>query len=227
VARDFDGSNDNVTNNNGVSNIDVAVRTIFCWTNIDSLSSQGGSTFYTGSEMTGGNSADSITFDDGSNLWQYTYRWSSTSGQWRIGTAVVDVWVSLGCDYDRGSVSNDPNIYRDGVLQSETENTTPAGSAKTGVDSIRFGENVGGGGDYNGQTAHGAIWDIALTASEELALFHGVPAFVVRNESLQMYFPLNGNESPEAEYMQQITGSVAGSAKAATSPNVELLENYL
>ncbi len=224
-ARDFDGTNDNIQNLNGLSGIDVTTRTVFLWGNPDIV----GVThvmFQTASTFSGGNSADSIIPQSG-DVWQYAYRWSSSSGFWNFGTVTADTWTSLGCDYNKSSTTNDPNCYENGTLQTETETSTPAGTAKGGVDSIRMGENVGGGGDFDGREAHFSFWDVALSTNEELALFHGVPPLVIRDQNLQFYYSLDGNNSPENEHVQQALGTVTGATKFAGNPPVMLVENYL
>ena len=225
MARDFDQTNDFVSNPNGVSNIDVSIRTVSVWLNPDDVGvTQTNNS--TGSALSAGNSADNLSQESG-NVWRYGYRWSNTSGQWDFGTVTANGWTCISVDYNRGSVNNDPNCFEDGILQTETEAAMPDGTAKTGVDSVRFGANVAGAQDFDGQIFGGSFWDVALSASEHLALFHGIPAFVIRNESLQYYYPLDGNNSPENEYVQQANGTLNGTIKATTNPPVELLENYL
>lgn len=224
-ALDFDGANDRVSNGNGVSNIDTASKTMLVWVNPttyeinDNISTDG-------SALTSGNSAFSITMG-ASTQYRMDYRWSSATGSWLFGSVTTGSWESLSCDYDRSSDANDPNCYENGSLQSETESGTPSGTAKTGIDSISIGENVAGGGDVDAIISHVVIWDVELSSTEHLVLSRGVNPFVIQNDNLQVYYPLNGNNSPENEYAQSALGTVTGAIKATTNPPVELIENYL
>jgi len=135
------------------------------------------------------------------------------------------VWHSLAC-----STINTvpPRIYEDGV--------EPTYSFRQGANNLDYSNSIdfsigsteqGTSEFFNGEISFAAVWDIALSNNEELILSHGVCPFVVRNEALRMYCPLDGNDSPEANYASTSTGTVTGTTKFAGNPPVELIENYL
>jgi hypothetical protein len=50
---------------------------------------------------------------------------------------------------------------------------------------------------FNGRVADVAYWNVALTAAEILALANGARPFTIRPQSLLLYYPLDGLQSPE------------------------------
>jgi len=79
----------------------------------------------------------------------------------------------------------------------------------------------------DGEIAHACYYSALLTIAEAQILSRGVNPFFLRNDILAAYYPLDGNTSPEPEYVGQLNGTVNGATKGATNPPVELLENYL
>lgn len=228
MARDFDGTNDNIDKSSGAGVLDVAIRTIFSWINSGSATSV--DTIYaTGSALSAGNIADNYGVNQTGGAFWYQYGRSVTAGVWEGTTNVLDsAWHACGADYDRGSTGNDATLYVDGSDDSATETTPPDGTAKTGLAAYRFGENVGGGADYNGECSHLAHWNVALSATKQAALGRGVNPFVMENDNLLVYVPLHAaHGSTEPEYKNQLNGTVSGPVKAATNPPVVLLEHYL
>lgn len=225
MARDFNGTNESITNDNGISTIDVSVFTIFNWVNPDTvLANQ--QLNGTASAISSGNSAATISIRT-SSVWQFDYRFSTTTGTWTFGTPTNGSWFAIGVDYDRGLTTNNPNSFENGTLVAESETATPNGTAKSGVDSFTCGENVGLGTDLNGQLAYCCFWDVVLSSNEESALANGVNPFAIRNSNLQYNYPFDGNNSPENEYVQQANGTLKGTTKFSGNPPVELIENYL
>lgn len=88
----------------------------------------------------------------GGNWLEFAQDWSTTNGNWTNTGDValpddgVDHHVTV--TYDGAATTNDPVIEVDGVVQSLTENSTPAGSlVSDATQSLRIGETGAGGQD--------------------------------------------------------------------------------
>jgi PKD repeat protein len=147
-ARQYDGSNDYVDVGSGGT--------------IDQIWS-GGGTFSAWIYPTGlgGNSEGRIV--DKTNAASLTYGWylsmnagntlrfkrayyttSSKVGSWTTPAITMNAWNYVVVTYTDGT-SNDPNIYINGDLVSETEDTTPSGSQRSDASyNLRFGNRAGG-----------------------------------------------------------------------------------
>ena len=128
-----------------------------------------------------------------------------------------------------------------GVFTSTTSRAAfiDGGSKGTNVTSVAFAthNNISVGvlerssvtNFFNGELSFCGIWNVALSDNEISILSKGVNPFFLRNDALIAYYPINGNESPESDYVggQNNLTLTGPPAKAATNPPVELLENYL
>jgi len=168
MAYAFDGANDELRNENGVSGIDVDAFTMSCLAYVIS----GGANqtiFMTASDISSGNyrgAIETLPPDTSGFQFAFVYSWTTSQGKWHTGDLSLDTWYHFLVTYDRGDTANNPIMYVDGVSQSITEKDTPVGTAKTGVDSVIFGENVGGGQDYDGRCAEVGFWNRILSPSE-------------------------------------------------------------
>jgi len=161
MARDFDGTNDNLINVNGFTGL----------TNATQLSSGGWYFRRTGAiamslmqdaSQDGAGNGQLIAMDlNGVGGSTYTLStlamWSTTIGQWRTTNAdgSLNVRFHYCVTYDGGATTNDPLLYVDGTSVSVTETATPVGSLVTsGCDTLKMGERVNGGSDYDGQIQH-------------------------------------------------------------------------
>ena len=108
--------------------------------------------------------------------------------------------------------------YINGVAGIEnTTACTPAGADRVSIG--RIGRSVPA--DYlDGTIAEVGIWNVALTATEILALAKGALPSMIRPQSLVFYAPCWGNDSPEPDLS---TGArdmtVTGATSAAHSPS--------
>ena len=147
------------------------------------------------------------------------YRWGTNDGKWSIGRPSLNTWSHHCVTYDYGSTSNDPNIYWDGSLQTETETSTPAGTLGTDAAApIRIGNNAGGNRVWNGDLAEWAVWNAILTQEEATALSKGVCPLLIRPESLVFYAPVFGNQSPEPNLVHANSGTLTGTAASSRHP---------
>jgi len=159
---------------------------------------------------------------DSDNLLKYQRNFSTTNGKWQTPTSSIStsVWQHLAITYDNSDVSNDPVIYLDGVSQTITETTAPVGSAAddSGV-ALLLGNNDDGSRTFNGRLAEMAIYNMALSAAEVLALAHSINPLHIRRTNLKAYWPLPGNSSPEADLSGNgNNGTVTGAIKGAHPP---------
>lgn len=76
-------------------------------------------------------------------------RFSTTPGQWRTnaGAIAINTKYSIIWTYDNSDVANNPVLYINNVNTALNEDTTPVGSAKTGINSILFLGAPGAGQD--------------------------------------------------------------------------------
>jgi len=190
MARDFSGTNQSAENENGVSNIDVAGFTMSCVFNAD-VADDGGM-FNSAAAITAGTGGFAIhTFGSGGNVrWRVFAGWTGF-GQWRDNTnRSTGTWYYVAVTYNRSDVNNNPVMYADGTLISETEINTPSGTAQTGIDSVIMGENEANGDDYNGQLAECAFWSRELSAGELISLTGSKLSPLFFPSGLEGYWPL-------------------------------------
>lgn len=187
MARNFNGSNQNLQNNNGVNNINVAAFTMAMVFN-PNVVNVNQTIWMTASQISGGNSAAEIAVTSGGVLF-FRYRWTGGNVNWTGPTLSAGTDYGIIVNYDRSSTANDPRMWVNGVEETLTESSVPSGSPKTGVDSVIVGENVGGGGDQNGKTSELAFWSRILADGEcEFQSKKNSPLFVLRG--LEAYWDL-------------------------------------
>ena len=80
---------------------------------------------------------------------------------------------------------------------------------------------------FNGKISYTAIWSVKLTSNQLLAIANGVNPFAIDPSNALRLFPVDGNQSPEPDYINQANVVLDGSTKFSGNPPVELLENYL
>ena len=111
MARDFDGTNDNLQAADVLSDIDVDTMTMGAWVKVDAVTSLD-VMMMTASAISGGNSAaDMAARDPASSGWklEFIYRFSDTEGQWLVDSDLsLDTWIHAAITYDRSSTTNDP-----------------------------------------------------------------------------------------------------------------------
>ena len=109
--------------------------------------------------------------------------------------------------------------YRDGTTKS-TENTTSV--APNAHNLTRIGGRAQSGGTPNdlwdGKLAHVAIWNIALTDAQIVALSRGADPRDIAPDNLISYWPLAGTASPEPDVKSGFDMTVNG-ATADTGDN--------
>lgn len=94
--------------------------------------------------------------------------------------------------------SSDRRVFIDGGSKgTQTASRVPASINRITVGAFRSGAS--NSLHANGRIAEAAIWNVALTDSEVLALARGVHPLDMRPANLVAYWPLLGNDSPERD----------------------------
>lgn len=90
-------------------------------------------------------------------------------------------------------------IYQDGI--AGTLNATSINPASIDAFNVACRDTASGGPQlfFNGQIAEAAVWSVALTADEIVALSKGVSPNLIRPTSLVAYYPLLDSAAPDLD----------------------------
>ena len=219
ASRSFDGTDD-VVSNSSVANSDEATRSISFWFKTSTLAGTTIAVIVTdGSDLTAGNSAFNVAILNEFDALRIGYRWSTTVGTWKTpdSSIAIDTWYHVFASYNRGSTTNDPVCYLNGVLQTLTETATPVGTAKTGVDVFRAGTNVALAEDYTGLIASIDYFNTIVSAGFVTQLMYSPHSI---SDGLVLAWALWG-DSPEPDFSGGgETGTVSGATTSTDGPPV-------
>jgi hypothetical protein len=128
-------------------------------------------------------------------------------------------WFHAGAVFSGTSgVSTSIKAYADGTLQDTvtTTFTTPTSLDRTTIGRLSRTAPL----HYqNGRLAHTAIWSVALSDAEILALSKGASPAQIQPASLVSYTPLWGLHSPEIDLVKNsATWTVTGATQANDAP---------
>lgn len=133
------------------------------------------------------------------------------------GNALTDVSVATNVwqhAVGTTSASNARTIRLNGGTEftnstSITFGTTPT---RTGIGhNARLNQdNI-----FNGRIAHCAIWNVVLTAEEQISLSRGFSPLLIRPSALKMYVPVIGNASPEPDVRGSFNMTINGTLNQA------------
>ncbi|HDY68162.1 hypothetical protein LCGC14_2322090 [marine sediment metagenome] len=188
--------------NNLISGIDTGVLTMVVWVYVITTPLSASEVIFgTAAQIAGGQSAGQINMQDPTVAGfrpHFSYRWSTNFGEWVADDDFsLNAWHHIAATYDGGATTNNPIIYVDGSSVAITELKTPAGTLKTGLDSARFGKNVGSGQPVAGaRMAEAAVWGSILKANQILSMASGVSPI---RFTPQAYWPMYGGASPEPD----------------------------
>ena len=171
MALDFDGTDDYVDCGAGSTLDDIVAMSVAFWVFNDDLG-----TSNEGLIEKRGTTGWLVYAADFSvaNALHFFRDWSTTDGEWRTPTnaLVASIWQHIVVTYDKSGAApgNDPAIYVDGVSQSLSELTTPAGTVVSDAAvSLLFGKGVSGVGKLNGKMEDVRVFNRILT-QEEISL---------------------------------------------------------
>jgi len=100
----------------------------------------------------------------------FTHSFSTTTGDWFTTNRVVplNAWSHVAIVYDGSSVSNDPIFYLNGVAQTLTEDSTPAGTRSSDASSdLYIGANSGGTRVFDGYIMDAKIYKASGISSTQ------------------------------------------------------------
>lgn len=155
MARDFDGTNDNLLSaDNAVAGMNVAAKTVSWW-QLRDTDAPTPDALIAGLPSNGGtrtwaivNVAPAVA---GQKL-RFSSDWTTTDGTWTTDNDISNAAHHFAVSYDRSGAApgNNPVFYVDGVVAANTRSTTPAGTVVTGDDTLKIGENSSGADDFDG-----------------------------------------------------------------------------
>ena len=185
MAVDFTGSGQYLQGNNNVTGVDNATTTVSCHFLCDAVGT-GTHILNMAASVAAGQSGLAFNTNpavaSGDFSMRILYRWSTT-GQWITTTDLsFGVWYSMAVSYDLGATGNDPKVAIGAgntvnlltVGSGLTRAATPAGTAKTGIDSIILGGNVSKNRLYNGRIGEVGVWTSLLGDDALQALAAGL-----------------------------------------------------
>ena len=222
MARNFDGTNDNLLSaNDAIAGLDVDQKSWSFWIlkpvgNADALIH--GITANAGTAITQISSAVPVTSGVRYDLAQ-TH--SVTTGRWRTDDQTLSVRHHIAITYDRSSTLNVPVMYVDGVSVTANVVNAPVGTPTTGDDTLKMGEDAAGTGDLEGALqnvaiAAGVLWDAAVV---NRAMRWGRP-----HGGLLVYHPFWGpklaDEGSAAETLTATGTTVTAIATPVVRPGV-------
>jgi len=236
MSRVLDGVDDSVGINSTTPFDDfmrLAPGTIFIWFNVASDGQASTSSIVSNGRNTSNELvAVKTVLESGGNIALRVITNHDTDGQWDTAVDIpLNAWHAMGIDHDLSDVANNPSIWVDGVSDSLTEVVTPIGPAVNLAQYYMIGCRKLQGSNrrtVDGKLAHATAWTAALSATHQEALGRGANPFIMRNDILLVYTPLDGDESPEPNYADtafQVT--VDAAIKGSDNPPVELLENFM
>ena len=224
MARNFNGSTDDINCGDSTVLDGASTCTVVIWLNEDVLETSKQIL----DKMDGASNRSfqffkaSTSGDIGLDIWDTTNRLLviSTDGNVIAGTYTHLAWVWNGI--------NSSNIYQDGTsLSLNTQTANSPSTITNSSNNMAIAERDGDIANLDGTLAFLAMWDTNLTSNEIAIIARGINPWVVQNASLVSFYPIEGNDSTEPQFVgQTFTGTVSGSTKVANPP-VELLETYL
>jgi hypothetical protein len=221
MARDFDGVDDKIViADNSDHDITGTALSLHAWINHDVTATRGGIVSKWGGtlpvaayelEVTAGDKLSMSIADDAGT--------DTAAGATSISTGV---WYSAG-GRKSGTGAGALAVFLNGVSDGTA---TSNRSIHNGTGGLEIGRVINDTILFNGRIAEAAIWNVALTDAEFLALARGVPPNRIRRQSLKGYWPLHGISSPEVDlsglaHPGTITGAIAAN-HSPTGPYVLL-----
>ena len=213
MARDFDGTNDNLAFGSDASIDAFTTQSIAMWVQQDTTATFA---FWVGKDRFGVAWGVGLTGGSGDNL-SFAHQWSGAAAEWaftdnNFGTGIRHLVIT----YDGSSTSNNPAGYFNNVVQP-TINVVVAPSGTLSSDAaanLRCGETGANGGDFNGRIACLNYYNGILSSDERnRAMWWGKA-----RGDVQVYHPFwttkLGNEG---------TAVAAGTASGTTVTNSGLV----
>jgi hypothetical protein len=183
-ALEFDGTNDYVNMGTAPDElINIDEKTISLWFRAYTFGTTGFGTVVAFDAFSGDVDPWSFFLDSTENRLNYAH-FFSVVGEWGTPTNSIAVnnWYHAVVVFNRGSSTNDPTIYLNGVEQTITEIRTPSGTAideAAATDFIIGASNDGNEDFFDGLIDEVRIYNRALSADEIKRLYKIGSTFVV------------------------------------------------
>ena len=228
MARNFDGTNDNLTapdnSSSGLDNNDISLA--FWYKKANQPGGTSEIVFLTMTQAGGGGRyivRAGAPASSGFRL-EFVPSFSTTNGLWLTGDVAVNTWTHFAITYNRSLTTNDPIVYVNGTSVSLTESTTPVGTGNTGGDTVRMGENATNASDMEGVLTHVcAIGGTVFSAANvNVARWWGRPI-----GGLQIYYSLIttklGNDGSDAAALTATGTTVVADTTPVVRPGSAML----
>lgn len=216
MAREFSGATDRVQIATYTAIQSLTTASFGCWLSYDT------DTGSTSRFMDLSNNAYTMVLNDSgaTNDFQIHVRhWSDTVGIWIWDGPAMDGWHYWTFTYDGGSVENEPDLYKDGVLYTagKTRVLKPVGTLGTYTDPFTIGNDVTSTRNFGGSVCEVGHWNRVLGADEvKTAYLQGAGR---APGGLVLYCPVFGLSSPEPNYAPTGgNGTVTGATLVAHAP---------
>lgn len=196
MSRDFAGGAGDYLNVGDAAAIDIVgtALTIHAWIKADAVS--GAARSIVGKDI--GSAVTAVQYYLHLNGGRPGFNIGDAAGTDSVLAAAA---LSTGVGYVLGGRKNGTgagalSVWQDGVLVgSTTSNRSIAGTA----EPLRLGGRSSNDSKFDGLLAEIAIWDVALSDAEMVALARGADPWRVRRLNLKGYWPLFGVAYPEAD----------------------------
>jgi len=165
MSRNFNGANDVINYGSDASIDNFAQKSIGLWLQRSSIDTND---FIFGKDRAIANWGCTIRGAAApANVFSFEHGFSVTDGEWRASTVIsTGVLHHVVITYNNASILNDPVVTINGIDDTITEATSPAGAADSdATPNLLQGENGGGVADFGGDMGWlvyaSGIWDAA------------------------------------------------------------------
>jgi hypothetical protein len=164
MARDFDGTNDNISFGSDASIDGFTSKFFLMWIEKDVTDAE-----YQLIAKDRTNSAWGVRLmaNANSNVVRLNQQFSGTDGAWSSTDPVTTGLTHIAMSYNGSATTNDPDFYINGVFQTTTELSTPTGTIDTDAAvNLLVGESGVGTIDFNGAIQNMIYGSGTLTAAQ-------------------------------------------------------------
>lgn len=226
MARDFDGTNDQIEFGNLTDIAGITTVSVSGWVWNDILTTDMNIVECSASTTYGFR----LYFDDVGSVSGRTdmYNWvvtetaaaggSSVRIETATGSATSGAWQHISTGFVAGSATG-LQIWIDGAEDANSPaNVSALANSGPTTGALSFGETNGNVADRDGKLAEYGIWNRDLTDSERVSLSKGLSPLFFPN-GLIFYAPMIGNYNPEVDLRGGASGTVSG-ATAFSHPRI-------
>jgi len=208
VSRSFDGTNDVLSNANGI--LTAVPITQACWTKRGATGAAHGLMgLFTG---TSDNHRFNLQWNASDALVAVTRTTSSGLATTTATVAETTTWHHVAGVFP---ATNSRSVYLDGANKvTNTTDLTPVG-----INKFLIGERADGTSDLNGLIAHAAIWNVALDDAEIAMLgTDRVHPLMVRPQSLVAYWQHMGRDTADIDVIGGYNLTASGTTANGDEP---------